>query len=159
MGSGSKFNSALSTRGGRANIVTGAEISGGSLLAKGILSEMREEGTKFTKEKIVFAARLENGSKVFLETGNRESGLQHIVANHGSQFEKEFGVKANQVGGFLHDVVAKGKLVASFRYNDPIGREGYRSVYYWKGKHVVIYGISGNGYISTAFIRRKSKFI
>lgn len=30
--------------------------------------------------------------------------------------------------------------------------EDYRSVYYWKGEHVVVYGISGNGYISTAFV-------
>ena len=157
MGSGSKFNSALSTRGGRANIVTGAQIGGGDPLAKDILSEMKEEGIKFTKEKIVFAAKLENGRKVFLETGNESSGLKHILANHAGQFEQNFGVKPSQLGGFLHDAIAKGKLVTSFRYDDPLGREGYRSVYYWKGEHVVVYGISGNGYISTAFVRRKSK--
>lgn len=85
--------------------------------------------------------------------------MPNIVANHASQFEKSFGVKSNQLGSFLHDVVAKGKLVASFRYNDPLGREGYRSVYYWKGEHVVVYGVSENGYINTAFTRRKSRFM
>ena len=159
MGSGSKFDSALSTRGGRANIVTGKGIRGDDSLGSEILGEMKEKGIKFSKDKIVFAARLENGNKIFLETGNANSGLQHIVANHGSQFFQIYGVNSDQLGGFLHDVVAKGKLVTSFRYYDPLGREGYRSVYYWKGEHVVVYGISGNGYISTAFVRRKDKFM
>ena len=56
-------------------------------------------------------------------------------------------------------VVAKGKLVTPFRCNDPLGGEGYRNVYYWKGGHVVVYGISGNGYISTAFVSKKGKFM
>ncbi len=159
MGSGSKFDSALSTRGGRANIVNGEGIAGGDSLGKEILSEMKEEGIKFSKNRIVFAARLENGNKIFLETGNADSGLQHIVANHGKQFNQIYGIKSGQLGGFLHDVVAKGKLVTSFRYEDPLGREGYRSVYYWKGGHVVVYGISGNGYIGTAFASKKGKYM
>jgi|GEM_PF-2066661 len=159
MGSGSKFNSALSTRGGRANIITHADIGGGDKLAKDILTEMKEEGIKFSKEKIVFAARLENGRKVFLEIGNESSGLKHIEMHHSDQFQKSFNVPPNQLGGFLHDAIAKGKLITSFSYNDPLGREGYRSVYYWKGEHVVVYGIAGNGYITTAFLRPKSKFM
>ena len=51
MGSGSKSDSALSTQGGRANVVTNMDIGCGEPLAKDILSEMEEEGTKFTKEK------------------------------------------------------------------------------------------------------------
>ena len=149
MGSGSKFNSALSTRGGRANIVTGAEISNGDLLAKNILTEMKEEGIKYTKEKVVFAAKLENGNHIFLETGNSKNGLQHIIEGHSSDFDRAFGVKPQQLGAFLHDTIAKGKLVTSFRY-DTNGREGYRSVYYWSGKYVVVYAISANGYITTA---------
>lgn len=149
MGSGSKFDSALSTRGGRANIVTGAEIGNGDSMAKDIISEMKGEGTKFDKEKIVFAARLENGNHIFLETGNSNNGLQHIIEGHATDFDRSFGVKANQLGSFLHDTIAKGRLVSSFRH-DTNGREGYRSVYYWKGNYVVVYAISANGYITTA---------
>lgn len=69
MGQGSKFDSALSTRGGRSNFVTGGDIASGDKLAKEILAEMKQEGTKFSKDKIVFAARLENGNRIFLETG------------------------------------------------------------------------------------------
>ena len=149
MGSGSKFDSALSTRGGRANIVSGAVIGDGDALAKDILSEMKEEGTKFTKEKIVFAARLENGNHIFLETGNTQNGLRHIIDGHAADFERSFGIKPDQLGSFLHDTVAKGRIVTSFRH-DTNGREGYRSVYYWKGNYVVVYAISANGYITTA---------
>ena len=46
MGQGSKFDSALSTRGGRSNFVTGGDIASGDKLAKVILAEMKQEGTK-----------------------------------------------------------------------------------------------------------------
>ena len=64
MGGGSAFDSALSTRGGRANFVTMEDIASGDSLAKQILGEMKKEGIKFSKKDIVFAAKLENGRKV-----------------------------------------------------------------------------------------------
>ena len=89
MGAGSKFDSALSTRGGKSNFITGGDISSGSPLAKEILGEMKSEGIKFSKDKIVFAAKLENGNKIFLETG----AVDHIMDRHAGQFERAFGVK------------------------------------------------------------------
>ena len=41
--------------------------------------------------------------------------------------------------------------MTSFRHNTN-GREGYRSVYYWKGNYVVVNAISANGYITTAML-------
>lgn len=67
MGSGSKFSSNLSTRGGRPNIVNEESISSRDVLANELFAEMEKENTKFSKEKIVFIARLENGEKIFLE--------------------------------------------------------------------------------------------
>lgn len=147
MGSGSKFSSNLSTRGGRPNIVNEESISSRDVLANELFAEMEKENTKFSKEKIVFIARLENGEKIFLETG----GLAHIIKRHAGDFQRSFNVSQNKISSFLHDVIEKGDLITSYQYNDPAGRLGYRSVYFWKGKHTVIYGISSNGYINTAF--------
>lgn len=146
MGQGSKFDSALGTRGGRANFVTGNDIASGDALAKDILSEMKEEGIKFSKDKIVFAAKLQNGSKIFLET----NAVDHIIQQHGSQFKNSLGVEKHQIKGLLCETISKGKLVKSYRH-DSHGLEGYRNIYYYKGNYYVAYAISSNGYIETAF--------
>lgn len=82
MGGGSKFDSALSTRGGKLNFVTSDKISIGDLLATDILDEMSKNGIKFTKEKIVFAARLDNGEHIFLENDR----VEHIIERHIQDF-------------------------------------------------------------------------
>ncbi len=157
MGSGSVFNSALSTRGGRKNIISNFDIRENDCLAEDIINEMIAKGIKFTKEMLVFAARLDNGRIIFLERGNDYSGLEHIKNRHASHFSQAFGVKEKELGTFLYDVIKNGELVTSFR-NDTNGREGYRSVYYWKGDYVVIYAISANGYITTAMPSRREYF-
>lgn len=147
MGSGSKFDSALSTRGGRADFVTRDDILFNYSLAEEILSEMTQEGIKYSKDKIVFAAKLENGNKIFLETG----AVDHIFVRHLTQFETAYGIKtANDISSMLSATISKGKLIKSFRH-DSNGKEGYRSIYYYKGQYMIVYSIASNGYIETAF--------
>lgn len=150
MGAGSKFSSALSTRGGKSNFITGDDISSGLPLAKEILDEMKSEGIKFSKEKIVFAARLENGNKIFLET----SAIDHIIDRHANQFEKTFGAKTkSQITNILCETIAKGKLVKA-SVKEVNGKLCYSNTYYYKGKYSVVYGIANNGYIETAYPRQ-----
>lgn len=147
MGQGSKFDSALSTKGGRSNFITGSDIASGDKLAKEILGEMRQEGIKFSKDKIVFAAKLENGNKIFLET----EAVDHILSRHSSQFEKTFGTKSKaELINTLSETISKGKLVSS-DYRNFNGVTYYSNKYYYNGKYSVVYGISENGYIETAY--------
>ena len=146
MGQGSKFSSSLSTRGGRSNFITGSDIASGDSLAKDILGEMKNEGIKFSKDKIVFAARLENGNKIFLE----KDAVSHIVSRHAEDFKNAFGVESHEISSLLSDTISKGKLISSFR-KDSNGKEGYRSIYYYQGRYTIVYSIASNGYIETAF--------
>lgn len=149
MGSGSKFNSALATRGGKANSINALDIKSNSPLANDILNDMKNSGIKFTKSKIEFAAKLENGNHIFLEKGDEKSGLTHIINRHGDDFSRAFSdlnVNKSNLSSFLYDTITKGKLVSSVR-RDSGGKEGYRNVYYYKGKRTVVYSIAGNGYI------------
>lgn len=148
MGQGSKFDSALGTQGGRSNFITAQDIISNDSLAKNILDEMKNEGIKFSKEKIVFAAKLKNGNKIFLE----KDAVNHIIEKHGSHFEKAFGVKKSQIETLLIDTISKGKLISSeFRYVN--GVNYYSNKYYYNGKYSVVYGIAENGYIETAYPR------
>ena len=146
MGQGSKFDSALGTRGGRSNFVTAKDIASGDSLANGILKEMKNEGIKFSKNKIVFAAKLENGNKIFLE----KDAVDHIVSRHGAQFKKAFGVESHEISSVLSDTISKGKLVSS-NYKVVNGVQYYSNRYYYKGKYSIVYGIAENGYIETAY--------
>lgn len=147
MGQGSKFNSGLRTRGGRSNFITQNDIASGDPLAKEILSEMESEGIKFSKDKIIFVAKLENGNKIFLE----KDAVSHIMDRHGLEFRNNFGVSNQQeLSSLLSDTISKGKLISSFR-KDSCGKEGYCNIYYYKGRYTIIYSIASNGYIETAF--------
>jgi len=147
MGQGSKFNSALSTIGGRSNSITGDDIASGDKLANEILKEMKQEGIKFSKDKIVFVAKFENGNKIFLETG----AVDHIMSRHSSQFEETFGIKSQpELINVLSETISKGKLVkSSLKYVN--GKACYSNKYYYKGKYSIVYGIADNGYIETAY--------
>jgi hypothetical protein len=146
MGNGSKFASAISTRGGKLNAINSEDIRANNPLAKEILDDMSNKGIDFTKDKIEFAARLENGNNIFLEKGNEKSGLIHINIRHGDDFSRAFDVDKSNLSSFLYDTITKGKLVSSIR-RDGNGKEGYRSVYYYQGKRTVVFSIAGNGYI------------
>lgn len=149
MGQGSKFDSALGTRGGRSNFITADDIASGDSLAKEILSEMKKEEIKFTKNKIIFAAKLENGNKLFLEKG----ALNHIIKTHGKDFERSFEIKNSEISFLLSDTISKGKLISS-KYHESNGIVGYRSKYYYQGQYMIVYGIAENGYIETAYPRK-----
>ncbi len=148
MGSGSIYDSSLSTRGGRANLVTAEDIASGDSLAKQIVGEMKQEGIKFSKKDIIFAAKLENGRKLFLE----KKAAEHITQRHAKQFKSTHNIDSAQIPALLKETIAKGQLVKSYRH-DSNGKVGYRSVYYYKGQYTVVYGIATNGYINTAFPR------
>jgi len=147
MGAGRYFDSALSTRGGRANFITSSDIISGDSLAKEILDEMEKEGIKYSKEKIVFAAKLENGNKIFLE----QAAVNHIVLNHSKQFDKTFGASTFEtIASILSETISKGVLIESY-FHVSNGMEGYRNIYYYEGKYMITYAIASNGYIETAF--------
>lgn len=148
MGQGSKFDSALSTIGDRSNFVTGENIAAGDPLAKDILKEMSQRGIKFTKNKIVFAARLDNGEHIFLE----KDRVDHIIERHGEDFKRAFGVNSHEISTLLSDTISKGKLISA-NYKMVNRKICYRNKYYYQGKYSIVYGIADNGYIETAYPR------
>lgn len=150
MGCGSRYDSAIKTLHGEPTVVTAEDIKVGPMISEEALTEMEKAGIKFTREKIVFTAKLENGRYAFLETGNSKSGLQHIKEVHGQDFMNAFGIEEDQIGIFLSEAISKGRLITSYRH-DSDGKEGYRRVYYLLGDYAVVFALASNGYITTAF--------
>jgi hypothetical protein len=108
-----------------------------------LLAALLEAGIKHNPEKIVQIAQQADGKIVFLEEGNANAGLQHILEEHSSQFADQ-GIETDQIGDAIITAVTEGKIVGSQ------GRKKTRIIYEvnFNGKTLYIsVTVSDNGYI------------
>lgn len=125
-----------------------------------LIKELERNGVKFTKENIVFITKDQTGQIVWLETGNKSAGLSHILdgdgvtTGHAADFERAFGVSREQIPNYLEKVIRHGTVVDN-KIVKKGSREGYERTYYYEGKHYVITGIGTNGFVISAYQKKK----
>lgn len=101
------------------------------------LQELEKSGVKYTKENVVMITKTPDGKLMWLETGNQNSGLEHIISRHQTEFTKR-GI--NDIQSHL-EATLKTVPVETGPQNG-----GYYSIYTIDGKnYTVAYGT--NGYI------------
>jgi hypothetical protein len=108
-----------------------------------LISELAQLGIKHTLEKIVKIAKQADGKIVFLEEGNSDAGLQHILEKHSLEFADQ-GIKQNQIPDIIIKAITEGKAI---RYQ---GKKQTRIIYEvnFNGKtHYIALTVSDNGYI------------
>lgn len=54
-------------------------LSREAMVDEALLDELERMGVKFSREDVVFVTRDQTGQIVWLETGNRGAGLEHIL--------------------------------------------------------------------------------
>jgi filamentous hemagglutinin len=110
----------------------------------GQLSEaLHQSGVKFSPDKMIDATRLANGRIVFLEQGNSQSGLVHILERHAADFANR-GIEASQISKALFTALDEGTEIGARG-----GASIYQFVYSGQVQNVAIV-IGSNGYIVTA---------
>lgn len=125
-----------------------------------LIKELERNGVKFTKENIVFITKDQTGQIVWLETGNKSAGLSHILdgdgitSGHAADFERAFGVSREQIPNYLEKVIRYGTVVDN-KIVKRGSREGYERTYYYDGKHYVVTGIGTNGFVISAYPKKK----
>ena len=108
-----------------------------------LITELNQASIKHTPEKIVRIAKQPNGKIVFLEEGNTEAGLQHILEEHLEQFA-DFGIEPDQIPDAVIAAVTQGRIIS---YQ---GRKKTRVIYevIFNGKiQYIAVTVSNNGYI------------
>jgi len=108
-----------------------------------LISELAQLGIKHTLEKIVKIAKQADGKIVFLEEGNSDAELQHILEKHSLEFADQ-GIKQNQIPDIIIKAITEGKAI---RYQ---GKKQTRIIYEvnFNGKtHYIALTVSDNGYI------------
>ena len=98
--------------------------------------------------------------KIYLEDGDTTSGLDHIMASHGGDFERKFDVTGKHaVADYIHSIVLQGdSCTFGFQANSRSGLNVCYETVDSKGKKSYIQMvISDSGYIVTAYPRRKAR--
>ncbi|MCC5614346.1 hypothetical protein LC605_04485 [Nostoc sp. CHAB 5836] len=117
-----------------------------------LIAELAQLSIKHSPEKIVRIAKQSDGKIVFLEEGNAEAGLQHILQEHSLEFANQ-GIKPNQIPDAIITAVTQGKIIG---YQ---GRKKTRTIYEvnFNGKtQYICVTVSDNGYIVGANPRTSS---
>lgn len=75
-------------------------------------TELISRQVKHNPEEIVAIIQLSNGEIIFLETGNSESGLKHILERHQEDFQNR-GIDKNEIVNLIFQALQEGKLLGT----------------------------------------------
>lgn len=96
-----------------------------------------------------FIKKDEEGKTIWLETGNDNVGLKHIVKKHGSQFKKALGVGEDMIASTIANVITKENYVGgSIDYVNGIKR--INKYYKYNDTYYIFTGFGDNGFIITS---------
>lgn len=121
-------------------------FSGTSGNGKALIAEVVASGEKISPDKVLMITREPSGKIVWMETGNNKSGLEHIVNEHGHQFNGK-GISSDDIPNYVLEAVYQGNIVGTQ------GKKNPRTIYeftYNGSKQRVAVQVSNNGYIVSA---------
>ena len=137
-------------------------FSGTSGTKSQFIQELKSKNIKFSEKDIQFITKDKTGQTVWLENGNSNAGLKHILdgngttKGHAGDFQRAFGISRAEIPAYLEKVISNGKIVES--KTKLIGnRTGYERTYYYDGEYHVVTGIGTNGFIVSAYPKRIRK--
>lgn len=118
-------------------------FSGTSGSGKALIAEVQANGGKISPNKVIMIAKDPNGKIVWMETGNSHSGLEHIINQHGKEFNGR-GIANADIPNYVLEAVRQGKVVGTQGKCNP--RTIYEFTYNGK-KQLIAVQVGKNGYI------------
>jgi hypothetical protein len=134
----------------------GRKSIGKDLVDPNIVSEMRNKKLKFSEKDLVFTAKDTKKNLIWLEKGNENAGLAHIVhQNHDRDFVQMHHVAGGDLVSHLYRIVTEGTIINEKpRYMGGI-QVGVSRRYCYHGKYYSVFGVVDDGFIVTAHPERK----
>ena len=118
-------------------------FSGTSGEGKALIEEVVASGDKISPEKVVMITRDPKGKIVWLETGNEKSGLEHIINEHGREFNGR-GIANKDIPDYVLEAVYQGNVVGTQGKRNP--RTIYEFIYNGQKQRIAVQ-VGSNGYI------------
>jgi len=125
-----------------AKVIAAAEKVAPGLLKNQLLDELAAQGIKHEPEDIAIWKNAE-GKIIFLEKGNKNAGLAHIIGEHGPEFAQA-GITEAEIPSLLQEAVTNGTRIGS--QGKGSGRAIYEVLFHGKLIKVAI-TIGSNGFI------------
>lgn len=118
-------------------------------MKKEYLNELLSLGVKCNINDIIFITKDKSGQLVWLETGNENAGLIHIINRHNTDYVNLFGPEVD-ISSVICEIITNGKIISS---HDVIrnGNKGYEKIYDFQGNHYMLSAIGDNGFIVSSF--------
>lgn len=132
------------------------------LARKQMIQPLIDANVKFNEKYVLFVTKDQSGQLVWLETGNDNGGLKHILDGNGKDkkghvidFEDKHGINRDEIANHIRDFISNGKIEYSI-LTIRKGREGYEKLFSMDGKYYLVSGIGTNGFVVSAYpIREK----
>jgi len=118
-------------------LIEGAEKIVKNLKPQNLMDELAQSGVKYTPDDMVMVTKTPDGKLIWLESGNSESGLQHIVDGHAADFTNR-GI--NDIPSFINRALQETPVKTGANEAGP-----YAEYLINGSKYKVAYGT--NGYI------------
>jgi hypothetical protein len=117
-----------------------------------LVGDLRSSSVRFSEESIVKITRGNDGKIYWLETGNANAGLEHIITRHQSDFNRVFGINDSESISNL--------IVSTINNQIPIRviNEARGSAYYYsipgRTDMELVIAVGSNGFIVSAYPKR-----
>lgn len=118
-------------------------FSGTSGAGKALIAEVQANGEKISPEKVLMITKDPSGKIVWMETGDKRSGLEHIIDKHGKEFNGR-GISNNDIPNYVLEAVHQGNIVGTQGKRNP--RAIYEFIYNGKKQRIAVQ-VGSNGYI------------
>ncbi|MDR2975543.1 MAG: hypothetical protein LBV00_12705 [Propionibacteriaceae bacterium] len=110
----------------------------------GLMADLIASGAKFTPEDVIAITRTPKGNLVWLESGDKNSGLRQILNDHGGQFLTQ-GIAPHEVSDYIMTAVSQGRIIG-VQGKGATPRTVYEFEYRGITRQVAIQ-VGSNGYI------------
>ena len=112
-----------------------------SITSKILINELKTNGVRFNSEDILDIGKNQSGKVVFLEKGNPEAGLQHILLEHRQDFIDK-GIAEKDISKIVFEAATNGKQVGISGKSRPVYEVMYKGV-----KKTIAVDVGSNGFI------------
>lgn len=124
------------------------------------IKDLEKAGVKFNKEEVIFVTKDKTGQLIWLEKGNMNAGLEHIIngnglrKGHADDFKKAFNIQKENIASYLNHIISTGEIISN--KTKIIGlHKGFERIYSCDGNYYLLTGIGTNGFIVSAYPIKK----
>ena len=104
-----------------------------------MLEQLKNAGVKFNPDDVIFVTKDKSGQLIWLEKGNNNAGLKHIIKQHEKNFNDKLGISSQEIQSTIKDIVTSGEIQYS-RLKITNGKKGYEKLYLYK-KNIISFPV------------------